>query len=109
MTFRSAAYLEGIERGELRVKIADTVVFEAAFLLKRRYKQPKRAVGDALLPLLELPGKRRLRRVFDMYVERNIPFADAYHAAIALNLGSGEIVSFDRDFDRVPGVRRTEP
>jgi predicted nucleic acid-binding protein len=61
------------------------------------------------MPGIVLPAKRRLRRVFALYVERNIPFADAYHAVIAETLGSGEIVSFDRDFDRIPGVRRMEP
>ena len=111
---RATAYLERIERGELRVRIADTVVFETAFLLERRYKQPKSAVRDALLPLLELPGivlpsKRRLRRVFAYYVDYNISFADAYHAVLAESLGLDGVISFDRGYDRIPGLKREEP
>lgn len=77
-------------------------------------RQPKAAIRDALLPLLELPGialpgKRRPREVFDIYVDLNLPFADAYYAVLMRSLGTAEIVSFDRDFDRVPGIRRREP
>lgn len=34
---------------------------------------------------------------------------DAVHAATALDRGFAEIVSADRDFDAVPGLRRIEP
>ncbi len=111
---RATAYLERVERGEVRVRIADTVVFETTFLLERHYRQSKATIRDALLPLLELPGfvlpgKRRLRRVFELYVDYNVPFADAYHAALVEALNLGEIISFDRDFDRVPEIKRREP
>lgn len=111
---RATAYLERLERGEIEVRTADTVVFETAFLLERRYRLPKSAVRDALLPLLELPGvvlpgKRRFRRVFELYVDHNLPFADAYDVALMEGLGLTEIVSSDRDYDRVPGIMRREP
>lgn len=111
---RSTAFLERVERGEVRVRIADTVVFETTFLLERHYRLSKEAIRDALLSLLELPGvvlpgKRRLRRVFELYVDYNLPFADAYHAALIEGLKLGEFISFDRDFDRVPGIKRREP
>ena len=111
---RATAYLERLERGEIEVSTADTVVFETAFLLERRYRLSRPAVRDALLPFLELPGvilpgKRRFRRVFELYVDSNLPFADAYHVALMEGLGLTEIISFDRDYDRVPGIRRREP
>lgn len=111
---RATAYLERVERGELRVRTADTVVFEAVYTLQSLYKQPKAAIREALLPLLELqgielPGKRRLRRVFDYYVDHNISFADAYHAVLVESLGLDGVVSFDKGYDRIPGLRRWEP
>lgn len=111
---RATAFFDRVERGALRVRTADTVVFETVFTLERLYRQPKPAIRDALLPLLELPGvvlpgKRRLRRVFDYYVNNNLSFADAYHAVLAQDLNLSEIVSFDRGFDRIPGLRRIEP
>jgi len=111
---RATAYLERIERGELQVRTLDTVVFETVYVLQHSYRQPKAAIRDALLPLLELPGivlpgKRRFRKVFDLYVDVNISFADAYHAVLMEQLGMNEAISFDRDFDRAPGITRQQP
>ena len=111
---RATAFFARIERGELQARIADTVIFETVFTLERTYKQSKRRVRDTLLPLIELPGivlasKGRMRQAFDFYVDHNISFADALHASVALSLRLKEIVSFDRGFDRLPGLDRLEP
>lgn len=108
---KATAYLERVERGEVQARIADTVVFETVFVLERHYGQAKSRIRDVLLPLLELagialPGKRRLRKVFDLYVDLNLPFADAYHAVVMEHLRVTEIATFDAHFDRVPGVKR---
>jgi predicted nucleic acid-binding protein len=111
---RATAFLERVERGELKVRTADTVVFETVYTLHSFYKQPKAAIRDALLPLLGLPGivlpgKRRFHKVFDYYVNLNISFADAYHAVLMEELKLTTVVSFDRDFERVPSIQRMEP
>ena len=111
---QSTAYLARIERGAIKVRSADTVVFETVFTLQRQYGVPKAEIRDNLLPILELPGivlpgKRRLRKVFDLYVDLNLSFIDAYHAVLMRHLRLDCIVSFDKGFDRVPGVTRMEP
>jgi len=111
---RATAYLRRIEQGEVQVCISDIVVFETVFTLQRQYRRAKAEIAQHLLPLLELPGillpgKRRFRRVFNLYVSLNLPFADAYHAALMEQLKLSEIATFDTDFDRVPGVHRIEP
>ena len=111
---KATAYLARIERGEVEVRTSDLVVFEIVYSLQRTYKQPTAAIRDALLPLLELPGihlpgKRRFRKVFDLYINLNISFADAYHAVLMQQLKLTEIVSFDSEFDRVPGIKRVTP
>jgi predicted nucleic acid-binding protein len=110
---KATAYLARIQEGEIQVLTADTVVFETVFTLQRQYRRAKSDIRTAVLELLELPGiilpgKRRFRRVFDLYVDSNLPFADAYHAVLMEQLGITEVASFDRDFDRVPGIRRVE-
>jgi uncharacterized protein len=103
-----------VEREELKVRTADTIVFETVYTLQRLYKQPKAAIRDALLPLLELPGillprKRRFRQVFSYYVDLNISFTDAYRAVLLEELKLSSVLSLDRDFDRVPRIQRIEP
>ena len=113
-SLRATAYLARIERGELKVQTADTVIFEVVFTLQRTYKKPRADIAAALLPLIELPGivlpnNRRFRRVFDFYVRLNIAFADAYHAVLMERLKLSEVVTFDREFDRIPNIIRSEP
>jgi predicted nucleic acid-binding protein len=111
---RSSAYLSRIERGELRVHISDFVVFETVFLLERTYEQPRDKVRDVVLGFLHLPGvllsgKRRFGRVFDLYVGLKISFAEAYHVVLMEQLKTTQIVSYDRDFDKVGHLTRIEP
>ena len=111
---RATAYLERVERGEIEVFTSDTVVFEVALdpgavLSKAQAGDQRR--GRALsseLPGINLTGKRRYRRAFDLYVRHNLPFADAYHVAVMESLGVLEVISFDRHFDRMPGITRSE-
>ena len=75
---------------------------------------PRSEIRDILLPLIDLSGiilsgKRRLHDVFDLYVTHNVSFADAFHTVLMKRWGIGEIVSFDRGLDKIPGIRRVEP
>jgi predicted nucleic acid-binding protein len=111
---RASTYILEIEQGSRQVRLADTVIFEAVFTLQRSYRIPKADIAAALLPLIELPGmvltgKRRFRVAFDYYVNLNIAFGDAYHAALMKSLGLNEVVSFDVELERVPGIVRIEP
>jgi predicted nucleic acid-binding protein len=110
---KASAFLKRIEEGEVKVRTADTVIFETVFTLQRSYHKEKAAIRDTFLPLLELPGivlpnKRRYRKVFSLYVEKNLPFADAYHAVLMEQLNLTEIVTFDTDFDRITGITRVK-
>jgi predicted nucleic acid-binding protein len=111
---RARALLLRVEAGEVRVRIAETVVFELVFTLQRIYKKSPREIRDALLPILDLPaislpGKSVVREALRLYVEADLPFADAYHAALMAEQGISEIYTFDRHFDRCPGIHRREP
>jgi uncharacterized protein len=111
---KATAYFQAIEQGLRKARISDIVVFEVVFTLERGYRRSKTEIQSAVLPLLELPGmllprKRKFREVFRLYIDKNISFADAYHAVMIRKLNLSEIVSFDRDFDRIPAVTRVEP
>ena len=111
---RATLYFARIEHGGLRVETTATVVFETVFTLQSFYKHPRPLIRDNVLPVLllpgiVLPGKRRLRRAFDLYTSTNLSFADCYHVAVAEARKVPEFVSFDRGLDRIPGLHRIEP
>jgi len=54
------------------------------------------------------PQATAIDEVFDLYVNLNISFADAYHVVLMKAMRTAEIVSFDRHFDRVPGIVRVD-
>ena len=110
---KASAIFTKIERGELSVRTSDTVIFETVFSLQRGYKVPKDRIADALLPLIELPGivlpgKRSYRKVFALFRQGSIGFADCYHAVLMERLKCRVILSFDTDFDRIGGIARRE-
>ncbi len=114
LSAKATAIFERIEVGELKVRICDTVIFETVFTLQRSYNQPRHRIADALLPLIQLPGvilpgKRLFQRAFALYRSASpIGFADCYHTAFMEHLRINEILSFDSDFDRIPGIKRRE-
>jgi len=111
---RASSYLEHIEDGNVRVRTEPTVIFETVYLLEKQYKIPRTVVRDGILALVDLPGivmpgKKRIHDAFTFYIEQNLPFADAYHLGAMRAEGLNEIVTFDREFDRIAGIRRIEP
>ena len=58
---------------------------------------------------LTLPNKPTYYEALDLFVAHNIDFVDALNVAHMNRLGITEILSFDRDFDRVPNITRVEP
>ncbi|MHB8575944.1 MAG: PIN domain-containing protein [Dehalococcoidia bacterium] len=109
----AGAIITRIEQGELVVRTADTVIFETVFSLQRGYKQPRDLIAAGVLPLIELPGvvlpgKRRYRQVFALYTSRPLGFADCFHVVLMQHLGLSEILTFDTDFDGLPGITRRE-
>ena len=59
---------------------------------------------------LRLPHKRIYVRALDLYASSPfIDFEDALAASHMEQRGVTEIVSYDKDFDLVPGLQRVEP
>jgi len=108
------ALLQRVERGEERVIVSPIVVFEVVFTLGRGYKMPKEEIRRLFWRILalrdvQLADKALFKNAFDQFVEKNIAFADAYHAVWMQRRGVTEIYSWDREFDRIPELTRIEP
>lgn len=108
--------LQRVERGEEVVVTSDLVIWEAVSVLQspRQYGLTKKRIRELLEPMinlrgLRLPRKGLYKRVFDLYCEQRLGFADAYNAALMEARGINEVYSYDTDFDLVEGIRRVEP
>ncbi|HTE83608.1 MAG TPA: PIN domain-containing protein [Dehalococcoidia bacterium] len=109
------ALIARIEQGEGEVWTTDLAIAEVVWVLSgRRYGFTRDAIRDVLLPLIGLPGiklanKRVYSRAFALYTSLPIDYVDAYHAALMEARSKHELLSYDADFDKVPGLIRREP
>jgi len=75
---------------------------------------PRDQIRESLSTVLDVPGLRLegedvFVRALDLFVERSVSFADAFNVATMEARGLTIIYSWDRDFDRFPGIGRIEP
>lgn len=98
----------------------EAVIAEVVYVLsspRLPYQLAHAAIRVRLIPLLtlrgvRLRGKRTLLRALDIYASYpHLDFEDADALSIAYmeRHGIAELISYDQDFDRIPGVRRVEP
>jgi predicted nucleic acid-binding protein len=111
---RTLNLLMKVERGEEKVITSSLVIFETIFTLQRFYKVPRPRIKELILPIislrgLQLPGKNVYYQAFDLYIAKNISFADAYNAAYMLSEKVSNVYSWDTDFDKIEGIVRLEP
>ena len=95
--------------------LTEGVLVETVLVLSspRLYNLPRAQIAQLLTDVVSLPGLTLPNR--DVYLEalalygaHNLDFVDALNAAHSVKT-SGVIVSFDRDYDKIPGARRIEP
>ncbi len=106
-----------VEQGELVLTAPVTVVFDAVFVLtsSRIYRLPRAYVRDMLTTLLRLPNfrvesRRSLLRALDLFVAfPHMGFGDAMIVATMEENQAQDLYSYDRGFNRVPGINRQEP
>jgi predicted nucleic acid-binding protein len=102
-----------ISAGEVRVRLEEIVLAEAVWTLLSFYRNSRYEIAEWLLGILAHDGieardKGVLRQALMFFRERNVSFADSLLAAHMLANQEHEIYSFDRDFDRIPGITRLE-
>ena len=111
---RCTGLLKRIESGLEEVWLPDLVLADLVWTLEKFYKQPKQRIQELLIPILELKGLRHNNKkisklAFQLYVEKNIDWTDAFVAAQMITQKKFEIYSYDSDFDKVDGINRLEP
>ncbi len=102
------------EQGETRLIIDEIVVAEAVWVLTSFYKFSKEQVSEVLIPILAAPGiemfdKNGVLLALTLYAQQNVDFVDALLSVHMQRAGVPDLISYDRHFDRLPGVRRWPP
>lgn len=107
-----------VKEGKEELLTCEAIVTEVVYVLSSNrapYRLSHEEVRARLLPILTLRGlrlsqKRVYIRALDLYASSPfLDFEDALAAAHMGQRGIKEILSYDRDFDRVPGLVRLEP
>lgn len=94
--------------------LPDVIAAECVFVLESSYEMRKDEVARVMRAVIAFESIHTidpalLLRALEVYETDHLDFADAYLVACAETAGVPEIVSFDRDFDRVTSVRHLEP
>jgi predicted nucleic acid-binding protein len=116
--FRAAdALFDRVNAGEERVALLEVTIGEVAYVLasRRLYARPRHEIVERLQAILSHSGiqmvnKRRCLNALKLYANYNsLNFADSIICAAVLEEADSEVYSYDRGFDRVPGIARLEP
>ena len=96
-----------------RLILTDVNLAEIVWVLTSFYKIPKSSVVEKLQNFLAIPtidaDKKLLSEALTIYKKYNIDYIDAYHIAFAQKESIEVIYSYDKDFDKVEGIKRQEP
>lgn len=103
-----------MEHGEIRGIVAGEVVAEAVFVLSRTYNASRAFVRESLTAILEMPAchlsnKESYLRALEAFEQTGLPFIDCLLVEHMKREHVATILSFDKDFDRFPGIARVEP
>jgi predicted nucleic-acid-binding protein len=112
---KAAKLFEKIKEGKITAFIHDVIFAEIVFVLvsKKLYGLSKHKIQALLLPIVNLANtkfnsKKKIKRALELFVKCDIDFEDALIAADAENEKT-EILSFDRDFKKIPSIISSEP
>lgn len=104
------------KRKDVRLVTSESVLAEVVYVLSSRspYKQPRANVRTLLWPIvslssLKVPNRRSFLRALDVYASTTLDFEDCLSVAHMERQKITTILSYDQDFDRIPGIIRREP
>ena len=108
-----AKSVEKIIKSREKLVLLDIVVAEVVWTLSTAYKWRKDKIISLVISLLKLENieanRRLLLSAIDIYKGHSVKYTDAYIVSLMSEINTNRVYSYDRDFDKIPGVRRIEP
>ena len=115
-TQRCLALFQQARAGVVRLTTSESVIAEVVYVLASPvlYRLQRADVTRLLRPIIEVKGlrvehKRSVLRALDLYEQSNLDFEDCLTVEHMRRSGTSRLWSYDRGFDRLPGVTRQEP
>jgi predicted nucleic-acid-binding protein len=102
------------ERGEVSLVLDEIVLAESVWVLSSLYKFSKDAIRDVLQVIIASPGIEMKDEMgallaLTLYADLNVDFEDALISVHMGQDGIEEIYTFDKHFNRLPGVKPLPP
>lgn len=109
---RAASFIDN--NTDCQLVVSDLIAAEVVFVLQSFYKVSKGDIAKGLEKFFEIPqivveNHPIISKALNLYVQKNIDYAEAYLAAYTLKQRSNEILSFDKDLDKLKEIQRIEP
>ncbi len=109
--------LKKAQRNEITLTTSEAVIAEVVYVLsssKQIYTLTRAEIRTRLYPLLSIPGlkipyRKMYLRALDLYAAYPLDFEDALTIAHMERQKVKAVYTYDREFDRVPGITRIEP
>jgi len=106
--------LDDARNGRISLILTPLTVAEVVWVLESFYRHPKAKIAEIMVQFLfcdglEVENLDLIIEALTLYQGKNLDFADAFLAAIALRRGPQAVYSFDQHFNRIPGITRLEP
>jgi predicted nucleic acid-binding protein len=93
---------------------SELVIAEIIWVLESYYEETKEDVSKKVEKILNTPNlkcqnRELILRALILYTEKNIDYVDAYNAVFLKSQDLDTIYSYDKQYDRIDGVKRLEP
>lgn len=113
---RARKLFEEVEQGEITLATTEAVITETVHVLssKALYNLTRPDIRRHVSNILSLKGlkiahKGSYLRALDIYASSNLDFVDALIVAHMERTGVTTLMTFEKSFDKLPGITRQEP
>lgn len=108
-----AEKVERLLKGKKELILTGVIFAEVVWVLESFYKWNRKNIVDMMTGLINIDivviDKDLFLTTLNIYNTYKVDFIDAYLAGCLMKNKKGNIYSFDKDFDKIPKVKRKEP
>jgi len=114
MAKETKALFEAIEKGKIKAETDLIILVEIIWVLSSFFKIDREKIFEYISLLLKLKNfiikdEEIISQALDFYRKTSVDFIDAFCASFVLRKKINFLCSYDKDFDKIKGVKRVTP